>query len=74
MNIKQCISTFGLLTVFSLTACNDGPAENIGESIDNAAFEAEGLARDAVGDLENAATDAANAVEDACENISDQNC
>jgi len=57
-----------------LTACDDGPAENIGESIDNAAYQAEDAARDAVNNVEDAATDTANAIEDACEDIADQNC
>lgn len=57
-----------------LIACEDGTAENIGESLDNAAYQAEDAARDAVNNVEDAATDAANAVEDTCEDVTDQNC
>tara|TARA_R110002167_G_scaffold167146_1_gene364278 strand:+ start:738 stop:923 length:186 start_codon:yes stop_codon:yes gene_type:complete len=53
-----------LLGTLSLTACQeDGPAEKMGQEIDNAAKEA--------GD---AATDVGNAIEDACEDVTGDNC
>jgi hypothetical protein len=71
MNSKILIALF---VMAGMTACDDGPAENLGESIDNAAYEAEQAARDAADRLDDAATDTANAIEDACEDATDQDC
>lgn len=51
-----------LFSAFMLTACNDGPAESMGESIDNA-----------VNDAGNAVEDACEDVRDAV-NATDRNC
>lgn len=42
-----------LLGTLGLTACNEGPAENLGESIDNAATDIGNAVEDACEDVSN---------------------
>lgn len=60
-----------LLSVFSFSfvACdsNDGPAEEIGESMDDAAD-------DVKDSMDDAADGVQDAAEDACENVTNENC
>ncbi|BFM21711.1 hypothetical protein [Gilvimarinus japonicus] len=65
--IKQLLLMM-MITV-PLMACdtNDGPVEEMGESMDNAAEET----KDAMGD---AADDVGDGMEDACEEVSGENC
>ncbi|MER2493046.1 hypothetical protein [Catenovulum sediminis] len=60
--LKTSAVVFSLLAALSLTGCDDGGAENMGEEIDRAV--------DNTGEkIEDAATDAGNAIEDACEDV-----
>lgn len=62
------------LFLVGLSACNEGPAEEFGAQLDDAAGDLNQAAENTADDLNDAATDAANAVEDACEDVADRNC
>ena len=68
MNLLQRAFIIALLAI-PLAACdnNKGPAEKLGENVDNALDET----RDAMDD---AADEVKDGVEDACEDASDKNC
>ncbi len=72
--MKLRILLFSTLTI-GLAACEpEGPAERLGSEIDQAAYQAEDVARDAAQELEAAGSDVGNAIEDACEDVTDRNC
>lgn len=69
--MKNLMTAFFCMAMLALAGCaeNDGPAERLGESIDNA-----------TADVRDAAEDVGNELEDACEEIKegagaeDKNC
>lgn len=58
-----------MMAVFALAACDDGPAENAGEQLDEMTSDAGDAMEDAGDNIEDAANDAGNAIEDACEDV-----
>ena len=73
--MKYLLPVTALILSLGLAACEqDGPAEDLGERIDNAAEDVQDAANDAGHAVEDAATDAGNAVEDACEDATGENC
>ncbi len=76
MTIRTFIFFLLLASVlpFALTACGDseGPAEQAGESIDQAAEQTEDTAEDAMDTMEEKAEEAGDSMEDAMDNAEDK--
>lgn len=77
--MKTLIKIIGFTTAaLCLQACDDGPAENMGEKVDKAYEKTKDTMHDAAektkDTVSDAATDAGNAVEDACEEATGENC